>query len=110
MRLSSKTTAGDTLDTAISERDFQATVLELATLLGWRYYCVPDSRMCPAGWPDLALWRPPRFLLVELKTERGRVREAQQRTMDELRACGLEVRLWRPSDWPEIEEMLKGEK
>lgn len=94
------------LDSATTERDFQGAVLELATLLGWRYYCVPDSRMCPAGWPDLALWQPPHFMLVELKTERGRVREAQQQTIDELRECGLEVHIWRPGDWETIQQTL----
>ncbi len=99
--------ARQALDTASSERDFQATVMELATLLGWRCYHVPDSRRCEAGWPDLALWRPPRFLLAELKTERGRVSLIQQRTLAELRDCGLEVHLWRPSMWCEIETILR---
>ncbi len=95
------------LDTASSEREFQATVMELATLLGWRCYHVPDSRRCEAGWPDLALWRPPRFLLAELKANKGRVRLIQQQTIDELRECGLEVYLWRPNMWSEIEATLR---
>ena len=95
------------LDTASSEREFQAMVIELATLLGWRCYHVPDSRRCEAGWPDLVLWRPPRFLLAELKTEKGRVSNIQQRTIGELRACGLEVHEWRPSDWTEIASALR---
>jgi len=99
--------ARQALDTANSEREFQATVMELATLLGWRCYHVPDSRRCEAGWPDLALWRPPRFLLAELKTERGRASPIQQRTLAELRDCGLEVHLWRPSQWGTIEMILR---
>lgn len=99
--------ARQALDTASSEREFQATVMELATLLGWRCYHVPDSRRCEAGWPDLALWRPPRFLLAELKTNKGRVRLIQQQTIDELRECGLEVHLWRPSQWDTIVETLR---
>lgn len=94
-------------DSAVSERAFQAAVVELATLLGWRCYHVPDSRRCEAGWPDLALWRPPRFLLAELKTNKGRVRLIQQQTIDELRECGLEVYLWRPNMWSEIEATLR---
>ena len=99
--------ARQALDTASSEREFQATVMELATLLEWRCYHVPDSRRCEAGWPDLALWRPPRFLLAELKTNKGRVRLIQQQTIDELRECGLEVYLWRPNMWSEIEATLR---
>ena len=94
-------------DSAVSERAFQAAIVELATLLGWRSYHVPDSRRCEAGWPDLALWRPPRFLLAELKTNKGRVRLIQQQTIDELRECGLEVYLWRPNMWSEIEATLR---
>lgn len=94
-------------DNALSERAFQAAVVELATLLGWRCYHVPDSRRGEAGWPDLALWRPPRFLLAELKTNKGRVRLIQQQTIDELRECGLEVYLWRPNMWSEIEATLR---
>ena len=100
-------TTRETLDAASTEREFQATVIELATLLGWRSYHVPDSRRCEAGWPDLALWRPPRFLLAELKTERGRVRPIQQQTIEELKQCALEVYIWRPSNWSEIAELLQ---
>lgn len=94
------------LDLAISERDFQTSVVRLARLCGWRVQFHWSERHSPAGWPDLALWRPPRFLLAELKRERGRVTEAQRQTMRELRQCGLDVRLWRPSDWLEIEATL----
>lgn len=95
------------LDSAVSERQFQDAIVELATRLGWMWYHVPDSRRCPPGWPDLALWRPPQFLLVELKREGGRLSPVQRQTIEQLRECGLEVCIWRPAMWSEIEETLR---
>lgn len=95
------------LDSQITERQFQAQVIRLARLCGWRVQFHWSERHSPAGWPDLALWRGSRFLLAELKTERGRVSAAQQRTIEELRECGLEVHLWRPSQWDMIVETLR---
>jgi hypothetical protein len=46
------------------------------------------------------------FLLAELKAAKTKVTQAQLAAHELLRACGLEVRLWRPSDWPEIRERL----
>lgn len=100
-------TARAATDAATSERQFQSAVLDLATLLGWRHYHVPDSRRSEAGWPDLALWRPPRFMLVELKRDGGRLTRVQAETLEDLCRCGVEVHTWRPSDWPEIEITLR---
>jgi hypothetical protein len=61
-----------------------------------------------AGLPDLILCKPPRLIFAELKSERGRVRAEQQAWLDALRQCaGVEVYLWRPSDWASIVETLK---
>ncbi len=95
------------LASLITERQFQDAVIELAKLRGWRVYHVPDSRRCEAGWPDLALWRPPSFMLVELKAAKGRLSPIQERTLAELRDCGLEVYLWRPNTWTLIEKVLQ---
>ena len=89
------------------EADFQADVLELAGLTGWLSYHAYDSRRNAAGWPDLALVKPPRLLLVELKTTRGRLRPEQRVWLTALSACpGVEVAVWRPRDWPMIERAL----
>lgn len=88
------------------EKRFQASVVILARLRGWWAYSVPDSRRSAAGWPDLALLRPPRLLLRELKTDRGRLRSEQREVMAALSACGLDVKVWRPSMWEEIEHEL----
>jgi len=93
---------------AITEAQHQAAILELAQLTGWRWYHVPDSRRCPAGFPDLVLCRPPVLLFVECKTDKGRIRPEQHEWLAALHGCdGVQVRVWRPRDWEEIEETLK---
>ena len=93
--------------TSISEKTFQARVIKVARLGGWRVSHTFNSRHSPEGWPDLGLCRPPRLLLIELKTERGRLRPEQREWLAALAQCpGIEVALWRPSDWPAIERVL----
>ena len=93
----------------ISERDFQHQVVTLARLYNWRVYSIPDSRRSTeTGFPDLMLWNAnrSRSFLAELKTEKGRLSADQVLVIDELRSCGHQVYVWRPSDWPEIEALL----
>lgn len=94
-----------------SEGHFQSRLLDLAAFYGWTLgYHTHDSRRSPSGWPDLVLgheqWRL--TLFVELKTEDGKVSPAQQRWIDQLQRSGHFARVWRPSDWPEIEAVLAG--
>jgi hypothetical protein len=100
-----------------TEKQFQAAVLELAQQLGWRIAHFNDSRRQirpgvfvgdsdAAGWPDLVLCRPPRLLVVELKTDKGRVSPAQVEWLQVLTLCGVNARVWRPADWPTIEAAL----
>ena len=88
----------------LSERDFQAQVLDLSSMYGWLCYHVPDSRRCTsAGYPDLALCHPRgEYLLVELKTDRGRLRPAQRAWIEALRSAGIECHIWRPRDFDAI--------
>ena len=103
---------GNAIRSTELERDFQARVCELAVMLGWSVYSIPDSRRATvAGYPDLTMWHPKRqrFMLAELKRENGRVSPAQVKVIDDLRACGVEVHLWRPSDFDTtIVPILKG--
>jgi hypothetical protein len=92
---------------ALTEAAFQAAIIELATLAGWLCHHEYDSRRSTPGYPDLTLCKPPRLLLIELKTQRGRVRPEQREWLAALAECpGVEVALWRPSDWPAIEAAL----
>lgn len=106
------------LDPLISERDFQALVGGVARLYGWRYAHFHDSRRqvrpgvfvgdrAAQGFPDLCLVRDGRLVFAELKGEKGKLRPPQVEWLEALRQVeGLEVYLWRPSDWPAIIEAL----
>ncbi|HZC06449.1 MAG TPA: VRR-NUC domain-containing protein [Ktedonobacterales bacterium] len=89
------------------EAAFQAAVIELAQLTGWLVYHTHDARRSAPGWPDLALCKPPRLLLIELKTTHGRLRPEQLVWLTALAGCaGIEAAVWRPADWPTIERAL----
>jgi hypothetical protein len=83
--------------TALSERDWQAQVLELAALYRWAWYHTHDSRRSPAGFPDLVLVRD-RVIFAELKTDQGRITTDQHRWIGRLEDAGAEVFVWRPKD------------
>ena len=80
------------------ERDFQLAVVDLAKLKGLRYFYVPDSRKCPAGWPDLLVWGPGGALGIENKSSTGKTSDIQDKTHDELRAADIQVVIRRPHD------------
>lgn len=89
-----------------SEEEFRIEFERRAAELGWKTYHTKDSRKSKAGYPDETCWRD-RVIFAELKDEDGKASAAQLTTIEELVAAGAEVYLWRPSDWPEIEEILK---
>lgn len=92
----------------LTEKDFQAQVVDLARLYGYRVYHPWLSIRSERGWPDLALFKPGRFLLAELKTEKGKLTEKQVEMLADLEASGVEVHIWRPSDWDALHEVLRG--
>ena len=96
-----------TVANSLSERDFQQQVVDLADVYGWKHFHNLDARGSDPGWPDLVLVRPPQLLIVELKAERGSLTDAQREWLQALGMCNVEVRIWRPSSWPEIETTLK---
>lgn len=107
---------------AISERDFQRQVNNLLERYGYEWYHVHDSRRDRAGFLDSFAAGPrnakaPVIVIAELKRQSGRVRPQQQVWLTLLTQISgivnkaarrevLIVRLWRPSDLPEIERLL----
>lgn len=100
-----------------SERAFQSAVIDLAKTYGWRVAHFHDSRrqvkpgvfvgdQTAAGFPDLVLVRRDEVLFAELKTEKGQVKSEQSSWMASLEMANQRVYLWRPKDWPQIEEVL----
>ena len=91
----------------IMEKDFQQMVLNVARPCGWHTYHTYDSRRSDPGFPDLCLVRGERLLFVELKTVKGRLRDAQKDWLALLtKVPCVEVYLWRPTDWDAIVEIL----
>ena len=88
------------------ERDFQRRVMDLCQWLGLRYHHETDSRKSRPGFPDLVIVGPHGVLFAELKTETGHVSAEQQAWHDDLKRAAAEVYIWRPSDWPFVNDRL----
>lgn len=82
----------------MTEKEWQALIVEHARLHGWSGYHQFDSRRSQPGWPDLVLVRPPELLMVELKSASGKLTPEQADTLTSLAACGVETAIWRPCD------------
>lgn len=105
-----------------TEQAFQAQVVAYARLMGWTVWhdvATNAPRACrqckaplnlprnDAGFPDLVLVRRPRVVWAELKSERGKLTDDQADWIRTLRACGQDVHVWKPSDWRDVEEVLR---
>jgi len=99
------------------EDEFMSSVVDLAHVFhwmvhhgrpawsekGWRTPIQGDS-----GFPDLVLVRWPRVIFAELKSKQGKVSDAQSGWIEALKGCpGIELYLWRPDDWLEIQHILQ---
>lgn len=92
----------------ISEKSFQdGQVIPLLELHGWLVYHTHDSRRSQAGFPDLVAVRGERTIFAELKSETGQPTAEQYEWLVTLHQAGNEVYLWRPSDFEEIEKIVK---
>lgn len=114
------------LDERISEDAFDELLRQLLDLCGFRHYHTRSSVGSPAGFPDRVAVHAERrlLLLIELKRQRGRVEPAQAAWLDDLGLLAADVnaaragtpfhpvrivvRVWRPSDWPAIVELVSG--
>ena len=93
----------------MNEAQFQKQVVDLAHYQGFLVFHTYDSRKSTgAGFPDLVLVGPGREpLFVELKTAKGQLSPLQKKWKSSLEASGADYRLWRPDDWPEIEQTMR---
>jgi hypothetical protein len=98
-----------------TETGFQDTVAAYAHLHGWAVAHARPAQTV-AGWrtpwqydgkgfPDLILVRD-RIVYAEIKTDRGRPDPDQTVWLNALAAAGGETYLWRPRDWPDIQQTL----
>jgi hypothetical protein len=94
---------------AVSEKAWQAQIVQAARLLGWKVYHPWLSIKSTVGWPDLTLVRGDVLIMAELKREGRPVSPRQQEWLDALaRVPGVRTFVWRPSDWAHVEKVLKG--
>ena len=101
------------------EAEFQAQVMQLAKLRGWRSAHFRRSRTKTGwstavagdgvGWPDLFLVRATtgQKLAAELKVPPNKVTPEQTQWLSDMEACGIPAFVWCPKDWDEIETVLE---
>jgi hypothetical protein len=89
----------------VNEAQWQRRITDLCDVLGLKWHHETDSRRSKSGYPDLSICGHG-FLFAELKTERGKVSPEQQDWIDRLRHAGVEVYVWRPSDWDFVRDRL----
>ena len=99
-----------------SEAHFEQRVVRAAALYGWCGRHERDSEdsrgvhggqhadhCCGIGWPDWVFFKPGHPMkLRELKNDLGQLTRAQKWYQARLGACGFDVGVWRPRDFPQI--------
>jgi hypothetical protein len=119
------TTARTLLLEAMGEEEFAQQVKRWARRYGWHgrhvRYSVGvvegvhttriDGHSDAHGALDWEFWHVEknRYLQRELKTQKGRVTRDQTRTIAELKMCGINAKVWRPSDEAEILATFRAE-
>jgi hypothetical protein len=85
----------------MAEETLRLRIKALAKELGWMSYHTHDSRRSDAGWPDVALVHPKgrRFMVRELKSQRGKLTRDQVDWLAALGGAGVDVGVWRPMDY-----------
>jgi hypothetical protein len=114
-----RSNAATAIGSLVSERDWQRQLVDLAETLGYQWahfrpamrqsghWSTPVSGGLGVGWPDLVLARPGRFVMVELKAEGAYLKPPQKVVHHALRAAGVDLYTWRPSDLELAAEVLR---
>ena len=89
-----------------TESQWQAKVVDYARRRGWTDFHHRVSKGTRHGWPDLALVRRERLVLAELKRQDGCLSGPQTQVLKALAQTPAEVHVWRPADWPLVEQVL----
>ena len=103
----------------VTENELLQTVLEMAEALGYVVYHVLEqshyAKRTAKGFPDLVMCRDQdldrgrdaRMIVMELKSQLGKVSDDQLRWLDYFRQFGIENYLIRPSDLDNLENLLR---
>lgn len=89
-----------------TEKEWSKTVQETAELFGWHAIHFPNTFANPI-FPDWLFLRDGVSLYVELKTEKGTLSAGQRKMHATFSAHGIEIHVWRPSDFETAQRMLR---
>jgi hypothetical protein len=87
---------------AMTERQLQDAIIGAAQRLGYLVYHVYDSRRSVPGFPDLVLLKGQKMLVLELKTDKGRVRPEQHVWLQAFMQAGVTAKIIRPADLDDV--------
>jgi len=94
---------------AISEAEFQNTVIDLAKRCGFEFiYHTWRSDHSPAGFPDLIILKDGRMIVAELKKVGGQLSAEQYFWLLEFLEVTDDVYLWDEDDWNEVLKIIGG--
>ncbi len=101
----------------MTEDELLTGVLDMMRLFRWRYVHYRNSKAAITqghkGFPDIIAARPPRLVIVECKTQTGKLTPEQELWLTDLEVIryekGIEVYVWRPCHWTDgsIEAILR---
>ena len=90
------------------ESQFMLSIKLYAEALGWKYYHPYDSRKSNPGFPDVTIVRESRLIFAELKIGKNKLSYYQKEWLVALKqVSNIEVYLWYPADWDNIEKILR---
>lgn len=90
------------------EKAFMWAVIDLATRHCWKVFHVHNPTKAEEGFPDLLMLRSGRMIAAECKMPGQFPTAAQEGWLAELeKVAGCVAVVWRPENWPEIQELLK---
>ena len=94
----------------MTENELLTCVIDLAHLYSWRVLHIRPARTEKGyrtplqgdgvGWPDIFAVRDERIVVAELKSDRGRVTDEQQKWLTALSyALQANTYVWTPAEW-----------
>lgn len=93
-----------------TEACFQARLTNFARERGWLHFHPHKNIQNVAGYPDLTMVRKrngiTRVIFAELKMRNGIVSDEQKIWLELLSGAPVEVYVWYPKDWEDIERIL----
>lgn len=90
----------------LTEAAFMQAIINYARHADWLVYHTYTSKRSEPGFPDLVMLSEGQCVVAEVKTEEGKVTQAQALWLAGFKAAGIEAHVWRPSDWDAIKARL----